>query len=58
MTKGERTSSLRQGSSQVVDPAVVIDTSEVDVAGFVAGLEEPHPSLAAARNACEGHVNC
>jgi len=54
---GEWTSSPRQGSLQVVDPAVVIDMSEVDVAAFVAGLEELHPSLTAARNACEGHVN-
>ena len=54
--QGDWTSLPRQDSLQVVDP-VVIDISEVDVAGFVAGLEELHPSLAAARNACEGHVN-
>ena len=36
-------------SDNVLDPAVVIDMSEVDLAGFLAGLEELHPSLAAER---------
>ena len=31
-------------SDKVLDTAVVIDMSEVDLAGFLAGLEELHPS--------------
>jgi 5-methylcytosine-specific restriction enzyme B len=30
--------------------------SEVDLPGFLAALEKRHPSLAAARKACEGHL--
>jgi hypothetical protein len=33
----------------VLNPAVVIDMSEVDLAGFLAGIEELHTSLAAGR---------
>jgi 5-methylcytosine-specific restriction protein B len=43
-------------SDKVLDRAVVIDMSAVDLTGFLAGLEKRHPSLAAARKACEGHL--
>ena len=43
-------------SDKVLDRAVVIDMSTVDLPGFLAGLETRHPSLAAARKACEGHL--
>jgi 5-methylcytosine-specific restriction enzyme B len=43
-------------SDKVLDRAVVIDMSAVDLAGFLAGLEARHPLLAAARKACEGHL--
>jgi hypothetical protein len=43
-------------SDKVLDRAVVIDMSEVDLPGFLTGLEARDPSLAAARKACEGHL--
>jgi hypothetical protein len=43
-------------SDKVLDQAVVIDMSEVDLPGFLAGLETRQPSLAAARKVCEGHL--
>jgi 5-methylcytosine-specific restriction protein B len=43
-------------SDKVLDRAIVIDMSAVDLPGFLAGLETRHPSLAAARKACEGHL--
>jgi hypothetical protein len=43
-------------SDKVLDRAVVIDMSTVDLAGFLAGLEVRQPSLAAARAACENHL--
>ena len=43
-------------SDKVLDRAVVIDMSEVDLPGFLTGLEARNPSLAAARKACEGHL--
>jgi hypothetical protein len=43
-------------SDKVLDRAVVIDMSTVDLAGFLAGLEARQPLLAAARAACEGHL--
>jgi hypothetical protein len=38
---------INPASDKVLNPAVVIDMSEVDLAGFLADLEELHPSLAA-----------
>jgi 5-methylcytosine-specific restriction enzyme B len=43
-------------SDKVLDRAVVIDMSTVDLPGFLAGLEKRHPGLANARKACEGHL--
>lgn len=43
-------------SDKVLDRAVVIDMSKVDLAGFLAKLVERYPSLDAARAACEGHL--
>ena len=43
-------------SDKVLDRAVVIDMSTVDLAGFLAGLEVRQPLLAAARAACENHL--
>jgi hypothetical protein len=43
-------------SDKVLDRAIVIDMSAVDLKGFLAGLEKRDPSVAAARKACEGHL--
>jgi 5-methylcytosine-specific restriction protein B len=43
-------------SDKVLDRAVVIDMSAVDLAGFLAALAAREPALAAARAACEGHL--
>jgi hypothetical protein len=43
-------------SDKVLDRAVVIDMSKVDLPGFLAGLEARDKSLAQARKACEGHL--
>lgn len=43
-------------SDKVLDRAVVIDMSVVDIDGFLTGLERQHPSLSAARQACERHL--
>jgi 5-methylcytosine-specific restriction enzyme B len=43
-------------SDKVLDRAVVIDMSSVDLAGFLAALAAREPALAAARTACEGHL--
>jgi hypothetical protein len=43
-------------SDKVLDRAVVIDMSTIDLAGFLAGLEAREPGLAAARAACEPHL--
>jgi 5-methylcytosine-specific restriction protein B len=43
-------------SDKVLDRAVIIDMSAVDLAGFLEGLEERQPSLAAARAICEAHL--
>lgn len=43
-------------SDKVLDRAVVIDMSAVDLPGFLAALEARQPSLAAARSACEAHL--
>jgi 5-methylcytosine-specific restriction enzyme B len=40
-------------SDKVLDRAVVIDMSAVELAGFLSGLEAREPSLALARAACE-----
>ena len=43
-------------SDKVLDRAVVIDMSRIDLPGFLAELEARFPSLAAPRKACEGHL--
>ena len=43
-------------SDKVLDRAVLIDMSTVDLPGFLEGLEMRHPSLAEARKACEDHL--
>jgi 5-methylcytosine-specific restriction protein B len=43
-------------SDKVLDRAVVIDMSAVDLPGFLAALAAREPALAAARAACEGHL--
>jgi 5-methylcytosine-specific restriction enzyme B len=43
-------------SDKVLDRAIVIDMSAVDLPGFLAALEAQYPSLAAARSACEVHL--
>jgi 5-methylcytosine-specific restriction protein B len=43
-------------SDKVLDRAVVIDMSAVDLVGFLAGLEARQPSLAAARAASEAYL--
>jgi hypothetical protein len=43
-------------SDKVLDRAVVIDMTAVDLPGFFAGLEAREPALGEARAACEGHL--
>lgn len=43
-------------SDKVLDRAVVIDMSAVDLAGFLAALEGREPDLRSARTACERHL--
>jgi hypothetical protein len=43
-------------SDKVLDRAVVIDMSRVDLPGFLAALEAREPALKDARAACEGHL--
>lgn len=43
-------------SDKVLDRAVVIDMSTVELAGFLADLEKREPALKDARAACEGHL--
>lgn len=43
-------------SDKVLDRAIVIDMSKVNLAGFLAALEQREPPLKAARAACEGHL--
>lgn len=43
-------------SDKVLDRAVVIDMSTVDLSGFLQGLEAREPDLATARAACEHHL--
>ncbi|RVP54045.1 hypothetical protein CN071_31165 [Sinorhizobium meliloti] len=43
-------------SDKVLDRAIVIDMSAVDLLGFLAALEGREPSLKAARTACEAHL--
>jgi 5-methylcytosine-specific restriction protein B len=43
-------------SDKVLDRAVVIDMSAVDLSGFLAGLEAREPALRDARTACESHL--
>jgi hypothetical protein len=43
-------------SDKVLDRAVVIDMSAVDLAGFLSGLEHREPTLKGARAACEPHL--
>jgi hypothetical protein len=43
-------------SDKVLDRAVVIDMSAVDLPGFLAGLVAREPALKDARAACEGHL--
>jgi 5-methylcytosine-specific restriction enzyme B len=43
-------------SDKVLDRAVVIDMSAVDLPGFLDALEARQPALAAARSACEAHL--
>jgi 5-methylcytosine-specific restriction enzyme B len=43
-------------SDKVLDRAVVIDMSAVDLAGFLEGLEAREPALKAAREACAAHL--
>lgn len=43
-------------SDKVLDRAVVIDMSVVDLPGFLAGLETRYPDLKDARAACETHL--
>lgn len=44
-------------SDKVLDRAVVIDMSAVELVGFLAGLEAREPGLAAARAACEPQLS-
>lgn len=43
-------------SDKVMDRAVVIDMSMIDLPGFLAGLEAREPALKDARTACENHL--
>jgi 5-methylcytosine-specific restriction enzyme B len=43
-------------SDKVLDRAIVLDMSNIDLVGFLAGLEARDPSLAGARAACEAHL--
>ena len=43
-------------SDKVLDRALVIDMSEVDIPGFLAALEAREPALKGARAACEMHL--
>ena len=43
-------------SDKVLDRAVVIDMSEVDLGGFLAALVVREPALKGARSACEAHL--
>jgi hypothetical protein len=43
-------------SDKVLDRAIVLDMSTVDLAGFLAGLEARQPLLAAARAACQTYL--
>jgi hypothetical protein len=43
-------------SDKVLDRAVVIDMSAVDLPGFLAALEAREPAMKDARSACEGHL--
>jgi 5-methylcytosine-specific restriction enzyme B len=43
-------------SDKVLDRAIVIDMSNVDLPGFLAGLEAREPALKEARGACEKHL--
>lgn len=43
-------------SDKVLDRAVVIDMSVVDLGGFLHGLEQREPELKEARAACEAHL--
>jgi 5-methylcytosine-specific restriction enzyme B len=43
-------------SDKVLDRAIVIDMSNVDLPGFLAGLEGREPALKDARAACEEHL--
>lgn len=43
-------------SDKVLDRAVVIDMSAVDLPGFLAALEAREPAMKDARAACEGHL--
>ncbi len=43
-------------SDKVLDRAVVIDMSAVNLPGFLAGLEAREPALQPARTACEGYL--
>lgn len=43
-------------SDKVLDRAVVIDMSAVELTGFLAGLEAREPALASARTACEARL--
>ncbi|MDW9652907.1 hypothetical protein GOA97_00090 [Sinorhizobium meliloti] len=43
-------------SDKVLDRAVVIDMSNVDLGGFLGGLEGREPALKDARTACEAHL--
>lgn len=44
-------------SDKVLDRAVVIDMSQVDLSGFLAALEAREPALKDARGACEAHLS-
>jgi hypothetical protein len=43
-------------SDKVLDRAMIIELSAVDLAGFFAALEAREPALNSARAACEGHL--
>jgi 5-methylcytosine-specific restriction enzyme B len=43
-------------SDKVLDRAIVLDMSNVDLHGFLLRLEEREPSLESARQACEDHL--
>jgi 5-methylcytosine-specific restriction enzyme B len=43
-------------SDKVLDRALLIDMSAIDLAGFLSELEVREPSLKEARTACEGHL--